>query len=1186
MSQGASTLPGLEQLRARWNAADPLDRGFILCAHQRRSWRAGQPVAVERYVDEFPALRADCSALFELVCNEIDLRDQRGETAFLAQFRERFPGLAGALARRFGPDGLDGPGACGAANGSGADGGSPAATELPTLLPGLRQPNGECTPAGIVPGYEILEEIGRGGMGIVYKARQCKLNRLVALKMVLAGAQASPEDHARFRREAEAVARLRHPNIIQIYEIDEHEGRPFFSLEFADGGSLADRLDGSPAPARPAARFVETLARAVQAAHQQGIVHRDLKPANVLLTPAPLARPRGDGHGGHSGTLDLRQWVPKIGDFGLAKQVSELEAHAVGERASEPKPPRWPTDRPATDNTRTPSGDVLGTPSYMAPEQAAGDTADIGPAADIYALGAMLYELLTGRPPFRAATPLDTVFQVLSAEPVPPRRLQPDLARDLETICLKCLEKNPRKRYASALALADELHRFLEGRPILARPVPFWERGGKWALRHKAAAALVVLLALLLVGAGVAGTSWYVQRLLRDVKIASEQSQSEQYFERVALAHDSWSGGRPDVAEDLIAKCPLDLRGWEWSYLRRLCTPGRFTIAAEGGAGLAVDARGRHLAVGCAGERVRLCDADTGQDLRSWQQVGPAVAINPDGAWLAASSRSLRGSAPASDVIVWDSVDGKEVVRLSGRGEVAQLAFSSNGRLAILGSDGAVTVRDVRQPSQVGSLPGVTGVVGIAWHPDGRHLACLRSNGMVDIRDVDGPAPVVRSYVRRRERSLKALPRSSMGGGIAFSPDGRLLACSAGNDLAVWDWLQADSAYFLPGHAGRVRSVAFSGDGLWLVSGGADHLVKIWNATSGENCMTLRGHASAVQDVAFGGSATLFSRDTDRVIAWDVQSLEQQRPGRRGLAAAAVLSDCRHVADVRGQSLVVRDLEHADKDTSWACPRGVSCAAAGPDRTWLAVGGSDIPVTMLDPNTGNQSPLSSSALTGAVMLAASVDGAQLAAVGGDERVHLWNVKDSKEVALLRGPIPRLHALAFSPLSGFVALAGADGFLGIWNPNGDQDVLHCQGHAGDVLAVAFAPDGKHLASAGADGTVRLWNFATLQEINRITAPDGPVVHLAFHPTEDRVAAAGVDGSVRLWEPYRGREILTLAPAGPLILDMRFGADGRRLVAIDVEGQASVWDATPVGAPTTTAARASASQAPLPTPGTSP
>ena len=309
-----------------------------------------------------------------------------------------------------------------------------------------------------VPGYELLSELGRGGMGVVYKAVQTRLHRVVALKMVLAGAHASADQLARFATEAEAVAALQHPNIVQIYEIGEQNGLPFFSLEFVDGKPLDKYLAGKPQPPRVAAKMMEPISRAMFFAHEHGIVHRDLKPANVLLT---------------------REGAPKVTDFGLAKKLE-------------------------SDSSQTKSGTLMGTPSYMAPEQARGEVHLAGPAADIHSLGAMLYEMLVGRPPYLGATPLETMMQVIHSEPVPPRKLMPKLSRDIETICLKCLQKEPARRYASAGELADDLARFQNGEPILARPISKPERAWRWCRRNPRIAALSAAVFLLLATASVA----------------------------------------------------------------------------------------------------------------------------------------------------------------------------------------------------------------------------------------------------------------------------------------------------------------------------------------------------------------------------------------------------------------------------------------------------------------------------------------------------------------------------------------------------------------------------------------------------------------------------------------------------------------------------------------------------------
>jgi tetratricopeptide (TPR) repeat protein/tRNA A-37 threonylcarbamoyl transferase component Bud32 len=328
-----------------------------------------------------------------------------------------------------------------------------------------------------IPGYEVEAMLGRGGMGVVYKARHLRLKRSVALKMLITGAYAGPRERARFQREAEAVAGLRHANIVQVYDVGEHQGWPYFTMELVEGGSLAQALAATPKPARQAAALLATLAEAMQVAHQAGIIHRDLKPANILLT--------ADG-------------TPKIADFGLARHFDAGPA-------------------------LTPSGDRMGTPSYMAPEQVIGKAGAIGPAADIYALGSLLYEMLTGRPPFRGDTASETERQVIAEEPVSPARLNPKVPRDLETICLKCLHKDPQRRYANAGALSEDIQRFVEGRPIQARRISPLEHAWRWCVRKPAEAALAVM-AIALLGVSVAGALW-MQRRQIERRIEAELKQ-------------------------------------------------------------------------------------------------------------------------------------------------------------------------------------------------------------------------------------------------------------------------------------------------------------------------------------------------------------------------------------------------------------------------------------------------------------------------------------------------------------------------------------------------------------------------------------------------------------------------------------------------------------------------------------
>lgn len=362
-----------------------------------------------------------------------------------------------------------------------------------------------------VPGYEILGELGRGGMSVVYKARQLALDRTVAVKMVLTGTHVGPHVLARFRAEADVIARLQHPNIVQIFDVGAAAGRPYFVLEFVAGGNLAQQLHGRPHPARSAAQLIETLARAVQVAHAGGVVHRDLKPANILLAPPTqdlgIGAQKAEKPQERSLERSLANAVPKIADFGVAKCTDgDGETLAL----------RHPTA----------TGEFLGTPNYMAPEQAMVPHQTVGPAADVYALGVILYELLTGRPPFRGESPLDTLLQVLHHDPLPVTSLQPNAPRDLETICLKCLRKEPHKRYGSALELAEDVQSFLRGEPIRGRPVGVMEKLWRWVRRHPVPAGLLAagLLAPLV---ALTTLSLLSTRLVRSSALESAAQQAE-----------------------------------------------------------------------------------------------------------------------------------------------------------------------------------------------------------------------------------------------------------------------------------------------------------------------------------------------------------------------------------------------------------------------------------------------------------------------------------------------------------------------------------------------------------------------------------------------------------------------------------------------------------------------------------
>jgi tetratricopeptide (TPR) repeat protein len=514
------------------------------CARFEDAWKKGRPPRPNEYLAAAEGPERE-ELLRELLRLDIHYRRGRGERVSADDYTGKFP-QEGPLIRAVFAEGTDRDSlGLGPPTDTSCD--PFASTRPPASWDPTPSPAAAERGLPTVPGYEILGVLGRGGMGVVYKARQTSLKRVVALKMILSGDFAGAPELARFRAEAEAIARLRHPNIVQIHEVGEERGCPFFSLEFMEGGSLDRRVRGTPQPPRLAAGLVAVLARAMHVAHQMGVVHRDLKPANVLLGRRPDARVGAAG----ADEPPLEAFDPKISDFGLAKRLGE-------------------------ESGQTHSGAILGTPSYMAPEQAAGRVREVGPAADIYALAAILYELLTGRPPFKGASAQETMEQVCTQEPVPVRELQPNVPRDLETICLKGLRKDSRQRYASAQALADDLQRWLDGRPILARPVPSWERAWKWVRRRPALAGLAaaVLFALVCLATG----GWFFGLMEHQKADGSRTVQDRYASGQRAEAEGDFAGAREDYGQALATLQAVpgaageDMRGLLQDGLQRVNT--------------------------------------------------------------------------------------------------------------------------------------------------------------------------------------------------------------------------------------------------------------------------------------------------------------------------------------------------------------------------------------------------------------------------------------------------------------------------------------------------------------------------------------------------------------------------------------------------------------------------------------
>ncbi len=966
-----------------------------------------------------------------------------------------------------------------------------------------------------VAGFEILEEIGRGGMGVVYRARHVRLNRIVALKMILAGGHASAAELQRFRVEAEAIAQLQHPNVVQIYSVGEQGGRPFFALEYVDGGSLGQKVAGRKLKAHKAAALVEQLARGIHAAHEEGIVHRDLKPANVLLA--------ADG-------------TPKIVDFGLAKKLD-------------------------AGHGKTQTGAVLGTPSYMAPEQAGGKK-EIGPAVDIYALGAVLYELLTGQPPFRGANSLETVLQVMAKEVTPPRQLQATVPRDLETICLKCLRKEPRERYATAEALADDLRRFLDGEPIRARPLGPLGRAFRWARRRPATVAAIVGMV-----AALAVVGWLFRADLS--RLATNRG-------RIALGPGLNAGEvvvRQDGRQVAVLRpgtsAAVELDAGEYDV--------EWVDGAEG-----QDITAARISVTRNSYEILGTGPETVGELRRLDgHQGPvqALALSPDG------RQALSGSgAPDGDrtLRLWNVAAGKEVARLGKPDtEVLAVAFSPDGTLALSGgADGIVRLWGVSARAEVRQFTGHKGAVrAVAFSADGRLAASGGADKVVRLWDVEtGKA--------RQELA----DHTGTVYGVTFSPDGKLVA-SVGADgtLLLWDVADAGKARVRGRHAGAALCVAFSPDGSQVATGGQDNLVQIWNVRTGLPARKLIGHAGAVTALAFSPEGRqLLSGSADRTVrVWDVLTREERRrlPGHAdGVLAVAVAPGGRHALSAGGANFVDGNwIKGRDFGLRWwavprpRAPRGpaatdkpgemlvlrghtgeVCPVAFTPDGTEVLTGGWDGKLFRFNADTGQVKGMASPGGK-FLALAVSPDGKYALSGSSDSSLRQWDVATGKELRRFQGHVGQVGGLAYSPDGKYALSAGTtDRLVYLWDARTGTVLRRFTGHTHNVQSVSWSHDGKFALSSSDDHTLRLWNVETGREVRCIRGHTGPVWKGALSPDSTQVLSASHDGTVRLWDTATGEAVLCLRGHQGIVYAAAFTPDGRRAVSVGTDRTVRVWD----------------------------